>query len=177
MALSKHGQLTQCRLKEVLGYNPETGVFVWLAARGNAIAGAVAGSTDGNGYRSVAIDGRRYLMHRLAWLYVWGEFPPCAIDHRDHDKANNRIANLRAVNGSQNQQNRLLQANNKSGYRGVVWNKGVARWQSSIQVNGTRTHIGLFDTPESAYAAYQAAAARMHTHNPAAHARLEQPCA
>jgi len=161
--------LTSERLRELLSYNAETGVFTWkktFCAR--ARAGQVAGNKHSLGYIRVRIDGIDQYCHRLAWLYVYGSFPDGILDHKDQNKANNQIANLRLASLSENQQNRYKQKNNCSGFRGVYWNKSRKKWDAQIQVNGVKKHIGRFETPDAAYAAYCFAAAHMHTKNPAA---------
>jgi hypothetical protein len=94
--------LTAERLREILGYDPETGLFTRLVRTGRIRAGEVAGTAHSRGYRSIVIDGRVYLSHRLAWLYVHGEWPPEQIDHINRNRADNRLVNLRAAKQSQN---------------------------------------------------------------------------
>lgn len=161
--------LTAERLRKLLHYDPETGIFTRTANRGNTKVGWVAGSLDNRGYRCVTVDGRRYKCHRLAWLYVYGVWPSGVIDHVDHNTDNNRISNLRDTTLSQNMQNmqnRRKNVNNTSGYRGVWWYPPLGKWCSKIGYQGSRKHLGYFDSPDAAYAAYLAAAARLHTHNP-----------
>lgn len=152
------------RLRSVLSYDPETGVFTWKP--GAARANEIAGTTHCKGYRQISVDGGIYLAHRLAWLYVHGVFPAGFLDHCDRDRMNNRINNLREVTGSQNQQNRLAPRNSTSGLKGVCWDKSRQKWSAHIRVNDKQKTIGRFDTREEAYAAYVLAAAQLHTHNP-----------
>src|ERR1700719_1662744 len=103
------------RLRELLSYDPETGVFRWLVRkRQNVKAGDVAGSFDGCGYCKISIDRRAYKAHRLAWLYMTGEWPPAEIDHINMNRADNRFANLRLATRHQNMANQRLYANNKA---------------------------------------------------------------
>jgi hypothetical protein len=151
-------ELTAERLRELLHYNPETGEFTWLAApRAQRQAGDRAGFAN-NGYRLIGIAGHRYYEHRLAWLYMAGEWPPENIDHRDLDRANNRWTNLRLATYSQNAQNRPIGKANTSGYKGVYWHKIDEKWRAVIRVGGRRKHLGLFNDKEAAHAAYVAAA-------------------
>jgi hypothetical protein len=115
-------QLTADRLRELLEYDPETGVFRWKEARApNAKAGDEAGFIHRDGYRYIRIGQRQYAAHRLAWLYVTGEWPASHLDHRDMERTNNSLGNLRPASHSQNQANRPKQANNTSGFKGVYW--------------------------------------------------------
>jgi hypothetical protein len=149
--------LTQERLKELLDYDPETGVFTWLASTTNRISvGDVAGSVDRLGYRRIALDRRDYKAHRLAWLYMTGEWPTSDLDHINCDKDDNRIANLRLATEAQNGANRRKNSNNTSGYKGVSSSRG--RWRAEIRVNGRARRLGHFTDPAAAHAAYVAAA-------------------
>lgn len=171
------GQLTAERLRELLAYDPNTGVFTWRLGRGRVKAGYVAGAPNGKGYLLIKIDGKNHKAHRLAWLYMHGEWPSSEIDHKDRVKTNNRIQNLRAVTRSENSQNKTLPKNNTSKFRGVYWHKRDRRWVAKIAINGKRKHLGHFDTAESASAAYLDAAAQMHTHNPATSTTQRSHCA
>lgn len=154
--------ITQQRLRELLSYDLETGVFRWLSSRGTARAGSVAGSPDSYGYLQTKIDRRCYLNHRLAWLYVHAEWPEEQIDHINGCRSDNRLANLRKVSASINQQNqRKARLDNKCGLLGV--SSSGKRWQARISYPGGKdTYLGLFDTPELAHAAYLEAKRRLH---------------
>ena len=143
--------LTQKRLKELLAYTPETGVFTWAKPRGGKVAGAVAGTIHyKQGYIRIKIDGGMYSAHRLAWLYVYGEMPEHEIDHINHDRQDNRIENLRSVTRHQNARNRALRADNTSGVVGVNWFKRNKKWGARIFKNGKFVFLGLFDRFEDA---------------------------
>lgn len=158
--------LTQEQVMAALNYDPATGIFRRRAASGGASAGSVAGTFDGRGYRQIRVAGKKYLAHKLAWIYVYGEWPSKHLDHVNRIKDDNRISNLREVTRSQNGQNRGIQKNNTSCYRGVCWDTGIMRWRARIGLNGKRTFLGYFDTAEAAYEAYKAAAVAMHPYNP-----------
>ena len=111
-------------------------------------------SVNNCGYLKVCIDKKNYLVHRLIFLMHHGYLPEL-LDHIDMDKLNNRIENLRDADKELNSWNRGLQANNTSGFRGVSWNKAAGKWHAYIKIKGKRKHLGLFNTPEEASAAYE----------------------
>jgi len=156
--------LTQTRLKELLEYDPNTGIFYRIKnLQGAGFVGDQAGS-PAQGYLTIMIDGRNYRCHRLAWLYVYGEFPNEFIDHINRIKTDNRIINLRIASKKQNAENVGVQKNNKSGYRGVFWNKQKSKWQSKIKHNGQFIHLGFFDDPLLASHAHTQKAYELFTH-------------
>ena len=154
--------LTQERLKELLDYDPDTGVFVWRVSRGSVKAESVAGCTHHEGYVHISIDGRKRLAHRLAWLYVHGCWPTNQIDHINRVRDDNRLCNLREVTNQKNHWNRGKQKNNSSGLIGVFWDKKAKKWRAYINVCGKQKHLGLFDTQEEANATYARAKAEHH---------------
>jgi hypothetical protein len=138
------------RAREMLNYDPETGVF--LAARDSHTrsAGDPAGTTRHDGYVRVRVDGVQYLAHRLAWLIVLGEWPSGILDHINGNPADNRISNLRQANYSQNSANAKRNRRNKSGQRGVHYCKARRRWLATMTLNGRYVHIGSFLTQQEA---------------------------
>lgn len=152
--------LTVERLKQVVHYDAETGLFRWATPRKKCIVGAVAGSIRPDGYVSIRIDWKRYYAHRLAWLYMTGSWPDEALDHRDCNPTNNSWRNLRLANPVQNTQNRRCQKNNRSGLKGVhsPSSPRQRRFYASISVEGKFVYLGSFFTPEDASRAYAAAA-------------------
>lgn len=163
--------ITQEQLRERLSYDPDTGVFTWLRRPENSrddkrwntsFAGTIAGRTNGKGYRQIGIGDRRYHAHRLAWLYVHGIWPSDHVDHIDGNKLNNAIANLREATHTQNQYNCGRRRDNASGHKGVCWHRQRCKWQAQIRVNRRHIHLGLYDCPDAAAAAYAAAAKRLH---------------
>lgn len=156
-------ELSAARLRELLSYDPETGVFTWRVSRksGTAVAGAVAGTISDRGYVCIKIFGRKYRAHRLAWLHVHGLWPEYDVDHRNRVRHDNRIANLRAVTKAVNQQNRSdAHRNNKVGVLGVQRRR--ARYVARIQVGGDKKYLGSFKTIEAAQGAYLAAKQVVH---------------
>jgi hypothetical protein len=141
----KEELLAQKKLKELLEYNPETGVFTRLTHRNNnAKIGDIAGSKGKNGYVIIYIDGIGYPAHRLAWLYMYGEWPKYHLDHIDHVRHHNMISNLREADVYKNQKNRTINKNNSSGYTGVSWYKLTNRWVAQIRVNNKILNLGYF---------------------------------
>lgn len=160
--------LTAERLRELLHYDPETGVFTRLVAtvRGARFAaGTVAGSVHSQGYRTICIDGRSNKCHRLAWLYMTGEWPADMVDHANGIKSDNRWANLRSADRALNMQNlRKAQTNSRSGLLGVcIERKG--KFRAEIRFDGKRLHLGTHETAEAAHAAYLEAKREFHLGN------------
>lgn len=154
--------ITQDRLREMLHYNPETGVFTNKVRRANRHAGEAAGCVNAIGYVKIALDGKQYLGHRLAWLYVYGEMPE-QIDHINCDRADNRIANLRPSDQSTNKQNlRKAHSDSTTKVLGAHSYGARNRYRARICVNGKTRHLGCFSTLEEANAAYVAAKAEIH---------------
>ncbi len=155
-------ELTAERLREAMHYSPATGVFTRRIRTANCVkVGDVAGSLTGEGYSHISIYWRRYRAHRLAWLYMTGEWPKSDIDHINLDRADNRWCNLREATLSQNKANNGMYKNNKSGFKGVVWHKRDRKWCSSIRINKKLIHLGSFDCPATAHKAYIEASATL----------------
>jgi hypothetical protein len=150
-------------LKEYLQYAPETGEFKWLKARAKRNkVGEVAGYCNGRGRWEIGIDGESYLAHRLAWYFVYGEWPDKQIDNIDGDIVNNAISNLRLATNSENKQNiKKAQKNNKSGFLGVFYSRG--RYVAQIALDGVQKYLGSFDTPEEAHKKYLEVKRKIHT--------------
>ena len=142
--------LTQKRLKEALIYNGDTGIFTNRIRRIMSIEGTVVGSNTNNGYIAIHFDGKRYLAHRLAWLYIYGYFPENNIDHINRNKKDNRISNLREVSQQCNIRNSKLRKTNKSGVTGVCWYKNAGKWLAHIKINNKAVHLGRFDDKKDA---------------------------
>lgn len=158
-------ELTAERLRELLHYNPETGVFTWLVHRQRHRAGDVAGSKHSMGYIEMGVCGSSYLAHRLAWLYMTGAWPAGDVDHKNGQRSDNRFDNLRDVSKSVNLQNRQsAPSNSLSGLLGVSRSAArKERWTARIQgLNGRPIHLGSFDTPQEAHHAYLEMKRSMH---------------
>lgn len=144
------------RLRELLHYDPDTGIFRWRNAAGRwgrIPAGSVAGSVNKEGYRYITFDGNILSAHRLAWAYISGETPPRIVDHCDGDTDNNSFGNLRLATDSQSTANRTHK--NKYGVKGVSTKRGAFR--ARIYHNGKSIHLGYYATAADAHVAYTTA--------------------
>jgi hypothetical protein len=142
--------LTAQHLREVLHYEPDTGIFTWLKTRR---AGAVAGSKKEDGYIRISIRGRDFKASRLAWLYMTGEWPSLLVDHEDRDRGNNRWRNLRQVTHKQNRENTTPTGHGTSGRIGVSWDSQKQRWLAHICHNYQLIRLGRHSTLIDAVAA------------------------
>ena len=155
--------LTAARLRELLHYNPDTGLFTWLVSTTRRIrVGAVAGTLVTSGYVSIGVDRDLHRAHRLAWLYVYGEWPKHDIDHINGNRSDNRIANLRDVTRTVNLQNIRSAHKDKQSATPLGVYADKKKWAAAIRVNGERCRLGTFDTPEEAHAAYLDAKRKYH---------------
>lgn len=156
--------LAVARLRDVLDYDPETGLFVWKKRTGpRSNPGSIAGVTKKDrGYVEIRVDGRTYKAHRLAWLYVHGRWPSGDIDHINMVTSDNRICNLREATRSQNCCNKRPRRDSRAGIKGVCWYKQLARWVAQIRIRGESHHLGYFHTIEEAAKAYEVAARKFH---------------
>lgn len=150
----KTQNLTVDRLRQLLDYDAVTGLFVWKVGQR---AGRQAGTKHWAGYLFIKIDQVVYLAHRLAWLHVHGVWP-ADLDHKNLNKADNRITNLRECDDSTNQANCTMRPTNTSGRKGVTWNRKCGKWQAGIKRQGRSVHLGLFVDLDDAAAAYAVAA-------------------
>lgn len=156
------------RLRELLDYNQESGVFTWrarsrdeFASEGAAnswngrYAGAQAGTTDKDGYLVIRILTQGYKAHRLAFLHVTGAWPMREVDHLNGNKGDNRWANLRDVDRSTNCQNLIAaRSDNVTGLLGVSPRRDIGKFAAQIFIDGRKRGLGYFDTPEAAHEAY-----------------------
>lgn len=151
--------LTQDRLKQVISYNKKSGVFRWKQNKGHMKVGERAGGLAPTGYVLIGIDGKRYLAHRLAWLYEYGVWPSKRIDHRDEKRSNNRIKNLREADHCENLWNITNRKNR-------IYPKGVSRngnkYCSRIWVRRKCIWLGNFPTVGLASKAYIKASKELH---------------
>lgn len=130
--------LTQKQLKEILHYNPETGVFIRKSTKNKA------GYISKAGYVIIYVLGKQYRAHRLAWLYMHNKHPN-KIDHKDHNGENNKINNLRNTDNLGNSRNLSISKANKSGVVGVGFYKRTGLWRAQININNKSKHLGYFN--------------------------------
>lgn len=161
---NKEAMLNACQLREVLHYEPSTGVFTWATSSGGVQIGTVAGNTNSNGYMVIGIGGQKYRQHRLVWLYVYGEWPALTIDHIDGDRTNNRIGNLRCIPQEINMQNRRTASKaNASGVLGVYWSERKGGYMASVTTGGKKKRRGPYRSIDRARTAYVALKRMLHT--------------
>ncbi len=161
-------KLTSSELKEWLDYDPSTGIFRWKKKNNRRIVvGAVAGSSQKSGRQKgrvfIHIEKVGYAAHRLAWLYMTGEFPKQTIDHINGDPSDNRIANLRDVPPMVNSQNlKSASCLSSTGLLGACKNTKRNNYFATIKVNKKAIYLGSFDTPLAAHEAYLVAKRKFH---------------
>lgn len=157
-------KITHQHLLELLSYEPETGDFRWKVdgfRRGpGKLAGTLQKTGSAAGYTYITVAGHKYRAHRLAWFYVYG-VAPGLIDHIDGNKSNNSIRNLRVTTQRQNCYNTKRSSRNKSGHKGVCWDKSKGKWMASIRLScGKQKTIGRYDSKDDAAAAWREVALR-----------------
>jgi hypothetical protein len=140
-------------LKELFDYDPLTGLLRWkkkLSPR--SMPGAVAGTERKTGYIIISLNGQKYYAHRICWAIYYNEQldPGVEIDHKYGNRNDNRISELRKSTRSEQAYNTKLLNNNRSGHRGVFWNKYDERWAAKITVQGKQIRLGGFKTKEEA---------------------------
>ena len=157
--------LTQQRLKELLSYSPVTGIFTWKVSRGRVSAGSYAGGNPREGeYFGTRIDGKAYYDHRLAFLYMIGQWPRGVVDHIDGNTWNNEWRNLRDVPCAENQQNmKRASVASSTGLLGAY--RAGKKYVAQIRAYGERTHLGTFASAKEAHAAYLSAKREIHGGN------------
>jgi HNH endonuclease len=142
---AKERALSANALREILTYNPQSGFFVRKTMVGSRGAvGQIVGSLHHSGYLHVWIGKYQYLLHRLVWLWMTGDWPVEQIDHINGDKSDNRWSNLRAATHGQNKRNSRLSKNSTSGYVGVSYFRSNRRWYSYLTLNGKKVFVGFF---------------------------------
>jgi hypothetical protein len=173
MARRRQDHLDAALLRELLDYDAATGLFTWRYRPNGSPqwngkhAGKVASSLNKDGYVQIMLrlpgaKGRLYRGHRLAWLWMTGEWPDFDIDHENTQRADNGWLNLRPASNAQNLMNRGATKRNIVGLKGVGLHRATGRWRARIMLHSEEVHLGLFDSAEQAHAAYRVAAVKYH---------------
>jgi len=179
--MAEREALTAAYVRSILDYNHETGVFTWRARERcsfqrdlsyhqwiSCFSGKEAGCIHKKGYVHIVIRNKQYKAHRLAWLYVTGEWPKDQIDHRDGDRSNNRWRNLRESSNAENLQNLSKFTSNSGRLLGVSKFSASKHkpWKAQIRVNGDLHYLGIYATQELAHEAYARAKNSLHKFQP-----------
>lgn len=159
--------ISHAELLEKYHYDPDTGHFWWRARNPkHPTKNKPVGHIRMWGYVEIGVrkgsKTKYYKAHRLAWFYVYGEWPSMHLDHINHDRADNRIDNLRLATRKQNQGNMKRGVRNKSGYKGASQCPKSGKWRSYVCKNGKNIALGTFDTPLQAHRAYMRAARELY---------------
>lgn len=171
--IALENEITQELARELLDYNPETGVFTWRTrdlswfnrpidykAWNARYAGKRAGGEKSEqfGYtrRYIGIFGTLYYEHRIAWIWMLGSLVPEQIDHINRVATDNRWINLRASNNAENHRNVSRNMLNTSGYSGVGWHERAGKWRARVKLLGKEHHLGIYDDIEDAVEAVRA---------------------
>lgn len=145
--------MTQDQITKIVKYDQETGEFFRLVSRHKHHIGKMKGTVVKHGYIRFRIAGKFYLAHRLAHLIVNGHIPEY-IDHINHNTSDNRWENLRGCTVAQNMANARIRSDNKTGFKGVHFDKQRKKFSARIQYNQKKIQIGYFHTREEAALAY-----------------------
>lgn len=156
-------------LRQLLHYDPDTGEIRWATG---FRTGRLAGGIDELGYIRLGFAGTRARGHQVAWALHYGHWPNHEVDHRDRNRANNRIKNLRKATHIENLMNcgarrRFRDGSKHSQYKGVTYAAKDRRWRAQIGVAGRNLYLGNHLTEEAAARAYDAAA--LHHYGEFAH--------
>jgi len=136
--------ITQEQVKSIFTYKDSTGELINRFSRGRkAKKGCRAGTDSATGYLQMSIFGKGYTTHRIVFLYHHGYLPKY-VDHINGIKSDNRIENLRSCTKTQNGQNSKIWKNNKSGIKGVCWDRWKKAWVAYVSVNGKSLNLGRF---------------------------------
>ena len=154
------------QLREILEYQPETGLFFWKRSGKGIKKNRKAGHLSKDGYVDIRIKNCLYPAHRVAWVMMTGSWPDNFVDHINRIRSDNRFVNLREATKAENAQNTDLPSNNTSGYKGVVWHKPNRNWCAQIIINKKHIHLGSFEKLQDAINARIEAEKKFFTHSP-----------
>jgi len=144
-----NNNLTQEHLKSILKYNPILGLWTWKKSYHNKNIGKIAGYVSKDkGYRRIKICGKLYFSSRLAFLYMDGYIPEYHVDHMNRIRNDDRWENLRHISPQCNIRNCGLLSTNRTGIKGVYWNKKECKWKVFIYISGKYKHLGYFKEDE-----------------------------
>lgn len=143
--------ITQKQLKELVIYDPTTGIFIWTEKERGRRFKKQVGRIHTSGHLRVKLFGSFYYLHRLAWFYVHGKWPKDKLDHKDHIRYHNWIGNLREATNIVNGRNRKLNLNNTTGFIGIRLTPSK-KWKAGIKVDGNNIHLGTFKYKKDAIA-------------------------
>lgn len=150
------------QLRRIFTYDKDTGVVSARVKRPRVPAGSQIGNLH-HGYFRVSINYQLYQLHRVIWCMVTGNDPgDFEVDHEDGNRTNNKWVNLRLATTSGNQQNKNIQSNNKSGIKGVCWDKRYSMWRATIKLSSKSKHLGYFRDKELAGEAIRKAREELH---------------
>jgi hypothetical protein len=147
------------RLHDLLRCDFDNGFLYWKNSRGSKKAGSLAGNIRSDGYFALQIDGKKYLTHIVIYAMFYGFWSDQELDHKNRDRSDNRISNLRTATRSQNIFNSTGRLR-KAPFKSVQFRNG--KWRARISVARKRIHLGYFPTAEEASEAYQIAAVRYY---------------
>lgn len=159
--MTKGGDPTPERVRELLDYDPVTGAVLWRNTGRGRRLDRRAGHMAEDGYLYIWIDGKNHTAGRLAWIYVTGESPSGEIDHRNGRPSENWFNNLRDATHAQNMKNMKCHSDNSSGRKGVYWDKEKQKWRVQISANGDRRFLGYFTDIDEASAIHQKESQRL----------------
>lgn len=177
--MHKHNDFDVVLLRELVSYDPKTGVLTWKRRQGHHFdvkpvnlpralstwnaryAGREIKSSTSFGHVALHINiygiRRRMMAHRAAWAIVHGEWPEHLIDHVNGDPSDNRISNLRCCTSSENNRNKKITPRNTSGFVGVTFYKRTQQWRAWVKIEGKTKSLGYHDKKADAIAARRAA--------------------
>lgn len=159
--------LTQGQLKSLLRYDVNSGDFTWInSGKGRRIGVPVGSKKSKEGYIRIALLGKRYQAHRLVWLYVFGNFPEEELDHKNGNRSDNRLENLRECLAAEQPQNQKVLSTNTSGHPNVYWYRPYSKWLVQIWDRRRPRFFGYYEDFTDACVVAKAAKAKLHTFNP-----------
>ena len=159
--------LTQTEVKAQFDYDAKSGHLIRKKdEHGRPYNQPCGHKPTHDGYGRININGKRYLVHRIIWIWHKGTFPSKFIDHIDGNKMNNRIENLREADQTINNHNAKIRKDNTTGYTGVSFNRQIGKYRASITNNGTQIYLGDYPSVEEASCAYKKAKIKYHPSSP-----------